>query len=93
MVFFAMSEEISEAEGDDPLDSNQSKKIICRFQIHVSSAIHEALMPYHPAQPCTPAKNTVNQAQSEKYQCQRQNISGQKIEDKSIGITAKNGLS
>ena len=47
MVFFAKSEEISEAEGDDPPASDPSKKIIYRFQIHVSSVIHEALMPYH----------------------------------------------
>ena len=48
MVFLAMSEEISITEGENPPAFDPSKKIIHRFQIHVSSVIHEALMPYHP---------------------------------------------
>lgn len=48
MIFLLNSEEISEAEGNDPPAPDPSKEITCRFQIHVSSMIHEALFPYDP---------------------------------------------
>ena len=88
VVFSAMSEENSKAEGDDPPAFDSSKGIILMVQIHVSSIIHEALMPHDPCAALHTNKHSESGTNQRVSVSKDKNIPEQKIEDIFVGITS-----
>lgn len=91
MVFSALTEEIHKQWVMILPPLIHQRESSAGFQIHVSSLIHEALMPYHPCATLHMIKKHMNQAQLESISVEGKNVLGHNIEDRFAGITAKTG--